>query len=133
MFKLQHALAVQAKELECDMENVLRSGQMASVSAGLAEIDRGSQTVHVAHYSFQDYLSCVKRTCMNKHLTAEASTVKTCLAYFHMIFLKKKTMAYRQKTNNFLRYWTAALSGIGWYCESQRRFYGGRGDFSLNT
>jgi ankyrin repeat protein len=76
--ELQHALAVEAGELEFDKENLTQIEYMISVCAGLVTIDQESRIIRLVHYTTQEYF---ERTHMIWFPDAEVIVAETCVTY----------------------------------------------------
>ena len=76
--ELCHALAVEMEETDIDPENI-RSGQVILGSClGLVEVDGRTSTLHLIHYTLQEYLSH-----SGNLPDAHETLAETCLAYLN--------------------------------------------------
>ena len=80
--ELRYGLAIEYSDIqedgEFDEDNVLSSGSLADVCAGLVIIDSNSQVVRLAHYTTQEYLDKVRKQIFK---CAEDDMSRACLTY----------------------------------------------------
>ena len=80
--ELRYGLAIDysdvQEDVEFDEDNVLSSGSLVDVCAGLAIIDSNSQVVRLAHYTTQEYLDRARKQLFKG---AEADLSRACLTF----------------------------------------------------
>ena len=80
--ELRYGLAIEYSDIQEDVEfdedNVLSSGSLVDVCAGLVIIDSNSQVVRLAHYTTQEYLDKARNELFKG---AEVDMSRACLTY----------------------------------------------------
>ncbi|KAG9250891.1 ankyrin repeat-containing domain protein [Emericellopsis atlantica] len=105
--ELQHALAVELAESDLDEDNLPQVEDMVAVCAGLVAVDENGDTIHLVHYTTQEYFA---RTWEQWFPTAEEDIVKICATYlmFDAIqqgpFDSRRRRELRMKGNPLLEY-----------------------------
>lgn len=79
--ELQHALAVQEKDDEIDVDNILAIEDICSVCAGLITLDETTHTVRFVHYTTQEYLERHQRKWIPE---ARHELARRCLWYLSL-------------------------------------------------
>jgi ankyrin repeat protein len=76
--ELEHALTVEIKEPQLDIENLYQVEDIVSVCAGLVTIDKESGIIRLVHYTTQEYFD---RTWKTWFPNAEANIAAICATY----------------------------------------------------
>jgi ankyrin repeat protein len=78
ILELLHALAVEPGDTEIDEDNILETGQLLTMCAGLVTVDEQSNNVRFVHYTTQEYLQRNQETWLPD---AKIGIARSCIAY----------------------------------------------------
>ena len=76
--ELQHALAVEADQLEVDEENLPQIEDMGSSCTGLVTVDEKTKIIRLVHYTAQEYF---EKTQKYSFPSTETHIAVTCITY----------------------------------------------------
>lgn len=105
--ELQHALAVEIGDTELDMDGIVDTDRMVSVTAGLVTIDKESNIIRLVHYTTQEYFD---QTWMQWFPNAHVEITKICITYLSFKIFDGQTWEKwtgfdeRKRSNVFYRY-----------------------------